>query len=61
MKLLQTFICESCNEYFEAHPAQNCWCSKCGTGHSLCEACRAIHLLTARQESHYLEMLEEIL
>jgi Zn finger protein HypA/HybF involved in hydrogenase expression len=53
-----TFICRECWAEFVAHPAENAMCPKCGNPHILCPACWSVHLVSAAEESHYLEQLE---
>jgi hypothetical protein len=55
------FICQQCNEAFRANPHENAWCFKCAAPHLLCKPCKAVHLISASEEDHYLAELEQSL
>jgi len=53
------WICQSCGEQFYSRTENNVLCLRCEECHIYCQACWAVHRVSASEESHYLAALEE--
>ena len=54
-----SWICQSCGEQFYSRTENNVLCLRCEECHIYCQACWAVHRVSASEESHYLAALEE--
>jgi len=58
--VLVKYLCFSCKEIYEAHPAHNAVNPRTGCVDSLCDACRWLEGLSASDQSRIEQALEDL-